>query len=266
MLGWLRPFMGRLWAAPAKGLLRLGVHPNAVTIVGTIGVVLGACIFFPQGGIMLFWGVMVITFFVVTDMLDGTMARLSGKTSRLGAYLDSTLDRVADAAIFGALVWTFREDSPSTSLAALLCLAFGSFVPYARAKAESLGIDAKGGIAERSDRLVIGLTATGLVGLGLPLWVLTVVLYLLAAAAAFTAVQRTLVVVRENRKDFDLTTDHHRDAEDFEHHPESRPGTAEIPVVGGADARAGSDAQVRAGGEAAGTPADRADEDDAAAR
>lgn len=204
MLGWLRPFMGKLWAAPAKGLLRLGVHPNAVTIIGTIGVVFGACFFFPRGGINLFWGVLFITFFVVTDMLDGTMARLSGKASRLGAYLDSTLDRVADAAIFGALVWTFRDTSPSTSMAALLCLTLGSFVPYARARAEGLGIDAKGGIAERSDRLVIGLVATAFVGLGLPLWVLTWVLYLLAAAAAITVVQRTMVVVRENRKDHRL--------------------------------------------------------------
>ncbi|MDE0573013.1 CDP-alcohol phosphatidyltransferase family protein [Demequina sp. B12] len=201
MFGNLRPLMGKLWAAPARGLLALGVHPNAVTIIGTVGVVFGACFFFPQGGIMLFWGVMVITVFVVTDMLDGTMARLSGKSSRLGAYLDSTLDRVADAAIFGALVWTFRVDEPATALAALLCLTLGSFVPYARARAEGLGIDAKGGIAERSDRLVIGLVATGFVGLGLPVWVLTVTLYLLAAAAAITVVQRTMVVVKANRED-----------------------------------------------------------------
>lgn len=204
MLGWLRPFMGRLWAAPAKGLLRLGIHPNAVTIIGTIGVVIGACVFFPRGGIWLFWGVLFITFFVVTDMLDGTMARLSGKTSRLGSYLDSTLDRVADAAIFGALVWTFRETSPATSLAALVCLAMGSFVPYARAKAESLGIDAKGGIAERSDRLAIALVATAFVGLGLPVAVLTWVLALLAVAAAITVIQRTRIVMRENAKDHRL--------------------------------------------------------------
>lgn len=206
MLGWLRPFMGRLWSAPAKALLRLGIHPNAVTIIGTLGVVFGACFFFPRGGVWLFWGVLCITFFVVTDMLDGTMARLSGKSSRLGAYLDSTLDRVADAAIFGALVWTFRVDEPATALAALLCLTLGSFVPYARARAEGLGIDAKGGIAERSDRLVIGLLATALVGLGLPLWVLTWVLYLLAVAAAVTVVQRTLIVMRENAKDHRLAT------------------------------------------------------------
>lgn len=196
MFGRLRPVMQAVWRAPARALIKAGIHPNAVTIVGTVGVVFGALFFFPRGGMMLFWGVMVITFFVVTDMLDGTMARLSGKTSRLGAYLDSTLDRVADAAIFGALVWAFRDTSPVTSLAALFALALGSFVPYARARAEGLGIDAKGGIAERSDRLVIALTATGFVGLGLPVWVLTATLAVLAVLSLVTVIQRTLVVVR----------------------------------------------------------------------
>ncbi len=204
MFGKLRPVMTALWTAPARVLTNAGIHPNAMTIIGTVGVVFGALFFFPQRGSMLFWGVMVITFFVVTDMLDGTMARLSGKASRLGSYLDSTLDRVADAAIFGALVWAYREVDAATSLAALACLTIGSFVPYARAKAESLGIAATGGIAERSDRLVIGLTATGLVGLGLPLWVLTWTLVLLALLGLVTVVQRTLIVIRENAVDHRL--------------------------------------------------------------
>ncbi|MFN3866481.1 MAG: phosphatidylinositol phosphate synthase [Demequina sp.] len=224
MFGKLRPLMAAIWQAPAKGLLRMGVHPNAVTIAGTIGVVTGAIVLVPRGGLAMFWGVIVITFFVVTDMLDGTMARLSGKTSRLGAYLDSTLDRVADAAIFGALVWGFRDESAPTALAALLCLTIGSFVPYARARAESLGVDASGGIAERADRLVIGLTATAFVGLGLPLWVLTWTLFLLAAAAAFTVGQRTTAVVRANREDLREHEDHHRDSLDYGDHPEHRPG------------------------------------------
>ncbi|MDN4481642.1 phosphatidylinositol phosphate synthase [Demequina muriae] len=224
MFGKLRPLMAAIWQAPAKALLRMGVHPNAVTIAGTIGVVTGAIVLLPRGGMALFWGVLVITFFVVTDMLDGTMARLSGKTSRLGAYLDSTLDRVADAAIFGALVWGFREDSAPTALAALLCLTIGSFVPYARAKAESLGVEASGGIAERSDRLVITLTATALVGLGLPVAVLTWTLFLLAAAAAFTVGQRTMAVVRANREDLRDHQDHHRDSLDYGDHPEHHPG------------------------------------------
>ncbi len=201
MFGRLRPYMAALWQAPARGLLRLGVHPNVMTIVGTAGVVFGALFFFPKGGIWQFWGVMVITFFVVTDMLDGTMARLGGKSSRLGAFLDSTLDRVADAAIFGALAWAYIDHDRNTALAALTCLAIGSLVPYARAKAEAIGVDASVGIAERSDRLVIGLVATGLVGLGLPLPVLTWTLWIMAAMAAITVAQRIGAVAKRAWKD-----------------------------------------------------------------
>ncbi|NYI41324.1 phosphatidylinositol phosphate synthase [Demequina lutea] len=207
MFGKLRPVMAAIWKAPARALVNAGVHPNAMTIAGTVGVIFGAVFFLPQRGSMLFWGVLVITFFVMTDMLDGTMARMSGKESRLGAFLDSTLDRASDAAIFGALVWAFRVEDPNTALAALMCLVVGSLVPYARAKAESLGIEAKMGIAERSDRLVVGLTATGLVGLGLPLWVLTWTLTLLAVAALVTVGQRTWAVVKANRVDHTLTQD-----------------------------------------------------------
>jgi len=207
MFGKLRPMMAAIWKAPARALVNAGVHPNAMTIAGTIGVVFGAVFFLPQRGTMLFWGVMVITFFVMTDMLDGTMARLAGKASRLGAFLDSTLDRVADAAIFGSLVWAFRVEDPNTALAALMCLTVGSFVPYARARAEGLGIEAKMGIAERSDRLVIGLTATGFVGLGMPLWVLTWTLTLLSLAALITVGQRTWAVIKANRIDHTLVSD-----------------------------------------------------------
>lgn len=200
MFGSLRPVMAAIWKAPARGLLALGVHPNAVTITGTVGVVAAALWFFPQRGSMLFWGVMVVTFFLITDMLDGTMARLGNKSSRLGAFLDSTMDRVADAAIFGALVWAFMDIDRHTALAALVCLAVGSIVPYARARADSIGVDASMGIAERADRLVVGLTAAGLVGLGLPLAVLTWTLWALALAAAITVGQRTLAVVKATRE------------------------------------------------------------------
>jgi len=205
--------MAALWAAPARGLLKMGVHPNVMTLVGTAGVVFGALFFFPKGGIWLFWGVMVITFFVLTDMLDGTMARLGNKASRLGAFLDSTMDRVADAAIFGSLVWTFMEVDRGTATAALFCLAFGSLVPYARARAESIGVEAKGGLAERSDRLIIGLTAVGLVGLGLPLPILTWTLWVLALLAAITVVQRIFTVVRAARRDPEWNTDLERHVE-----------------------------------------------------
>ena len=195
----LRPLFNKVWVAPARLLLRLGIHPNAVTIAGTLGVVLGALLLMSQPGKPMFWGVMVVTFFVLTDVIDGTMARISGQASRLGAFLDSTLDRVADAAVFGALVWAYGVEDPLTSLAALLCLTIGSFVPYTRAKAESLGVKASMGIAARGDRLLLGLTAAGLVGLGLPLWILTWTLFALAAAAVITVGQRTYAVVKANR-------------------------------------------------------------------
>jgi CDP-diacylglycerol--glycerol-3-phosphate 3-phosphatidyltransferase len=201
MLRWLRPFMAKVWRAPAKGLLRLGITPNAVTVFGTVGAVAAALWFFPKGGFNLFTGTLVIALFAFTDMLDGTMARLSGKASRFGAFLDSTLDRVADAAIFGSLAWGFIDVDRQTALAAFVCLAVGSFVPYARARAEGLGIDAKVGIAERADRLVIGGIAAVLVGLGLPLAILTYTLWALVLAAAITVVQRGAVVARANRKD-----------------------------------------------------------------
>jgi CDP-diacylglycerol--glycerol-3-phosphate 3-phosphatidyltransferase len=208
--------MGAIWKAPARGLLALGVHPNVMTLVGTAGVVFGALFFFPRyadGEMALFWGVMVITFFVLTDMLDGTMARLGNKSSRLGAFLDSTMDRVADAAIFGALVWTFMETDRLTATAALVCLVVGALVPYTRARAESVGVEAKGGIAERSDRLVIGLTATGLVGLGLPLAVLTWTLWVLALLGTITVVQRIFMVVSAARRDPEWNTDLERHVE-----------------------------------------------------
>jgi CDP-diacylglycerol--glycerol-3-phosphate 3-phosphatidyltransferase len=201
MLGWLRPFMAKVWRAPAKGLLRLGVTPNAVTVFGTVGAMAAALWFFPKGGFNLFTGTMVITVFAFTDMLDGTMARLSGKASRFGAFLDSTLDRVVDATIFGSLAWGLIDVDRQTALAAVVCLAVGSFVPYARARAEGLGIEAKVGIAERADRLFFGGVAAVLVGLGLPLAILTYTLWALALAAAITVFQRGAVVARASRKD-----------------------------------------------------------------
>ncbi|MCJ7826872.1 MAG: CDP-alcohol phosphatidyltransferase family protein, partial [Demequinaceae bacterium] len=132
---------------------------------------------------------------------DGMVARATGKSSRFGAFLDSTLDRFADAAIFGGIAWGLLDTHRVTSLAALLCLALGSFVPYARARAEGLRIAAKVGIAERSDRLTIALIAAGLVGLGVHILVLTYTLFLLAGAALITVIQRGRVVFKASRLD-----------------------------------------------------------------
>ena len=102
MLERFRQFWTNLLSPIANALLRVGVTPDAVTIVGTIGVSAGALWFFPRG--QFFVGVLFITAFVFSDMIDGNMARSSGQSSKWGAFLDSTLDRIADAAIFGGLV------------------------------------------------------------------------------------------------------------------------------------------------------------------
>ncbi|KZM35380.1 phosphatidylinositol phosphate synthase [Oerskovia enterophila] len=196
MFGRLRAVVTRLFTPVAAFLLRIGVSPDAVTIVGTVGVVASALWLFPTGH--LFAGTMAIMVFAFSDALDGVMARLSGRSGPWGAFLDSTLDRLADAAIFtGLIVWFVRTENTWGITVGLACLVLGSVVPYARARAEGLGMTAAVGIAERADRLVVTLVAAGLVGLGLPVTVLVVVLGLLAAASAVTVVQRMATVRRQ---------------------------------------------------------------------
>ncbi|MGH8869334.1 MAG: phosphatidylinositol phosphate synthase [Actinomycetes bacterium] len=186
----------RFFGPFARLLTRVGVSPDVVTVVGTAGVTAGALVFFTRGEF--FVGTLVITLFVFSDLVDGTMARLSGRTSPWGAFLDSTLDRVGDAAIFGSLVLWFSGDGddPLRAGLALFCLVTGAVVPYAKARAEGLGLRCDVGIAERSDRLVTILVATGLDGLGVP-YVQAAALWVLAAATTVTVVQRMVVVRRQ---------------------------------------------------------------------
>jgi CDP-diacylglycerol--glycerol-3-phosphate 3-phosphatidyltransferase len=189
-----RALFTRLFTPAARLLLRLGVSPDVVTLVGTLGLCSGALILYPQGKLLA--GTLVATVFVFSDMLDGIMARLSGRSSLWGAYLDSTLDRLGDAAVFGGLVLFYagRGDNLPMAALALACLVLGSVVSYARARAEGLGMKADVGIAERADRLVAVLLTTGFVGVGLPESFLLVVLALLAVASLITVVQRILYV------------------------------------------------------------------------
>jgi len=199
VLNRLRSFMTTLWTPLADLLIRRGVSPDAVTITGTVGVVVMALWLLPTGHLLA--GALMIAVFTMTDSLDGVMARRAGRSGPWGAFLDSTLDRFADAAIFSGLVLWFigRGDDRATAVLALACLVLGSVVPYARARAEGLGMTAAVGIAERADRLVLVLVGTFLVGLGLPGVVLTVVLALLAAASAVTVGQRVATVRRQSR-------------------------------------------------------------------
>ncbi len=196
MLERFRRFWTGLLSPVANLLLRLGVSPDAVTLGGTMGVCAGALIFFPRG--QLFGGVLVVTAFVFSDLIDGYMARESGRSSSWGAFLDSTLDRFGDAAIFGGLVLYFaRFDDLLLASLALYCLVMGSVTSYARARAESLGMQAKIGVAERADRLVAILAMTGLSDLFDAPWLLTITLWVLAVASTVTVLQRIVVVRRQ---------------------------------------------------------------------
>jgi CDP-diacylglycerol--glycerol-3-phosphate 3-phosphatidyltransferase len=199
MVEHLRALVTRLITPVARLLLRLNVSPDVVTVVGTVGVVAAALWFFPQGELLA--GVLVITAFVFSDVLDGTMARLSGRTSAWGAFLDSTLDRMGDSAIFGGLVLYYAHVVGSRTLAALAlyCLVTGWLTSYTRARAESLGYDAKVGIAARADRLVAVLVAAGLSEIFNVPVLLEAVLWLLAVASTATVVQRILTVRRQAR-------------------------------------------------------------------
>ncbi|WP_153504846.1 phosphatidylinositol phosphate synthase [Cumulibacter manganitolerans] len=184
-----RDFFGRLFKPLGEALGNAGVHPNTVTVVGTLGTILAAFLLVGRG--YLFAGCMVITFFVFLDLLDGAMARSTGKVSKFGAVLDATGDRLSDAALFGAIAYWYGIEVHDGWLlaAALSCLVLGQATSYVKARAEGVGIACNVGIAERAERLIIALVGLGLQGLGVP-YVLDGALWLLTAISAYTVWQR----------------------------------------------------------------------------
>ncbi|GAB7005626.1 CDP-alcohol phosphatidyltransferase family protein [Nocardioides sp. AN3] len=198
MLDRFKAFWQGVVLAPIVNLLiRLNVSPDAVTLVGTAGVCVGALAFFPRGHLL--GGVVFITCFVFSDLIDGAMARKTGRSSSFGAFLDSTLDRIGDGAIFGGLALYFAGpgDDRLYLWLTMICLVMGSVTSYARARAESLGYTAQVGIAERSDRLVAILVMTGLGALlGLPI-LMEVTIWALAIASTVTVAQRILTVRKQ---------------------------------------------------------------------
>ncbi|MGC4807293.1 phosphatidylinositol phosphate synthase [Micromonospora sp. DT233] len=191
----VRAGMTRVVEPIARGLLRAGVSPNAVTVTGTLGVLAGALGLGARGHLVA--GALVVTFFALTDLLDGTMARMSGGSTRFGAFLDSSMDRVADSAVFGAVAyWLATQGDHGGVAAALLCLAAGGLVSYVKARAEGLGMTCNVGIAERTERLLIVGVGGILTGVGVP-YALQVALWLLAAVSIFTVGQRMAHVYRQ---------------------------------------------------------------------
>jgi CDP-diacylglycerol--glycerol-3-phosphate 3-phosphatidyltransferase len=198
-----RAFFTRVLTPFAALLLRCGVSPDTVTLIGTGGVVAGALVFYPVGEF--FWGTVVITLFVFSDLVDGTMARQMGRSSKWGAFLDSTLDRVADSAVFGgiALWYAGRGDSVLMCAVTIFCLASGQVVSYTKARGESIGLPVNvNGLVERAERLVITLVLAGLSGFstfGVPYIdiLLPIALWAVAGGSAITLGQRVVTVRRE---------------------------------------------------------------------
>ena len=183
---------------PARGLLRLRVSPDAVTVVGTIGAVALSVGLIARGQFL--WALLAAVFIAPSDMLDGTMARLSGRSGPWGAFLDSTLDRIADGAVFGALAyWYASQGELATCAAATIALVGALTVSYAKARAEGLGMTCNVGIAERTERLILVGLGLLLTGFGLA-WAMPAALWILVALTWVTVAQRILHVRGQARE------------------------------------------------------------------
>lgn len=189
----VRAPLARLLAPLTARLARTNLSPDVVTVVGALGVCGSALGFFTRGVFAV--GTLAITAFVLFDLLDGLLARARGTSSVWGAFLDSTLDRVADGAIFGSLTMWYagRGDSLPLAGVSLFCLVAGAVTSYSKARAESLGLRCDVGFAERAERLIIVLVAAFFYGVGVP-YLLPAALWFLAAATLVTVAQRLVAV------------------------------------------------------------------------
>lgn len=189
---YVKPQITRLINPVVKVAVRVGITANAVTIFGGLGTVMAALYFYPRGD--LFLGTIIISLFALSDLFDGAIARRTGgEGTSWGGFLDSTIDRVTDSAILiGALLYFIDEDE-TVALLVLISLVVSGLIPYIRAKAESMKIECSGGIAERTERLIIALTALGLYGLGIEIAAI-LGFTLLALLGTATVVQRIVIV------------------------------------------------------------------------
>ena len=188
----LKPAVTRVITPAAKGLLRIGFTPNGVTVAGAIGVVVSAFYFYTDS--RFFIGSLFVAIFVLGDLFDGTMARISKQgSSPWGGFLDSTIDRITDSSIIVALLIGLNKSQDPLIPVVLVALVTGILVPYIRAKAESMDIACSGGLAERTERLVIAILCIGLHGLSVP-YGLAIGMWLLAILGTITVIQRILIV------------------------------------------------------------------------
>lgn len=180
---------------PARLLVRLGVPPDAVTIAGTVGAIVVSLTCLTTGRFLLAIGLMLII--GMSDLLDGTMARLSGSSGPWGNFLDATMDRLADGAIFGSIAfWGATNGQWWVAGGAIAALVTGQVTSYAKARAEAVGATANVGIAERAERLILLGIAVLLTGLGVP-YVLVAAVWIIAVLGVVTIIQRIVFVRRQ---------------------------------------------------------------------
>lgn len=182
---------------PARALLRIGVTPDAVTVTGTILSTAVAIACFTTGRLVL--GVVLLAVLMLSDLVDGTMARLSGSSGPWGNFLDATLDRIADGAVFGSLaIYAAGVGEPWACAGAIAALVTGQVTSYAKARAEAVGATANVGIAERAERLAVAFIGVLVAAAGWPIG-LTAAMWLIAVFGLVTVVQRIVEVRRQLR-------------------------------------------------------------------
>ena len=192
-----RAVIARISDAPARALLRAGVSPDVVTAIGTLGVIAGSLVFAFTGSYLA--GTIIVTLSAFTDLLDGAMARARGPAGKFGAFLDSTCDRIADGAVFGAVAWWLgQQDRQWGAAAAIICLVTGQVVSYAKARAEGLGFTANVGLIERAERLIL-LGIGGLLSAFGITYGLDYALGVLAVLSVVTIFQRMATVYQQDR-------------------------------------------------------------------
>jgi len=190
----LRDPVAKIIAPLVKSLIKLGISANVISTIGGLGSVICALYFFPKGEFIA--GVILVAAFVLFDLFDGAVARASNKgVSKWGALLDSTLDRLSDAAIFLGALFYFIDKSDRLVPVIIIATCASFMVSYIKARAESLGIECNGGLAERSERLIIALMAYGLHGLGLD-YAMAIGIWVLAIISIFTMAQRMMIVYK----------------------------------------------------------------------
>ena len=168
----------------ARSLSRIGVTPDALTVFGLLMSIATAI---AVGTGHLVWGVVGIALSGLGDLLDGNLARSSGRTGPRGSFFDSVADRASDAIVLGGVGWYLGGQSVHLSMLAYAVAALSMMISYERAKAEALGLEARGGLMERAERFVF-------LGVGMAFDILEPVLWIMLVLCAITVVHRFVKV------------------------------------------------------------------------